>query len=317
MSRTRKWFLSLLSVLAIAPASGAAACNNYSSAPATVQPTPTSTPTPMTATLAPVPTDAVVVVSLFDVTSSAIRFQEEAKLLLAGQLQMLVAPGRGGFQFVAGTISSNSFDAANTKLAARVAGLPPKPVVAPVSSRPSAPDLTTCQQNPFGRTQCEAKLTSGYTARLNAVLDEETRATATFDEATAAWQQTAETRTNEVASLAAQLSALPLTLDSTGTDIWGGLLRAAETLSTSSAPRKLLLVASDWLPSGRQQEGELHFPAGTIVKAVFYDCVESRGCLDRKRTWTEKLVAAGAERVLWLDPGASRLQADIFTEVTN
>ncbi|MGE3075137.1 MAG: hypothetical protein AB7N24_15390 [Dehalococcoidia bacterium] len=315
MSPTRKWFLPSFSVLAIASTSLAAACDGYASAPATVPPTPTSVVA--TATLAPVPADAVVVVSLFDVTSSAIRFQEEAKHLLAGQLQMLLAPGSGGFQLVAGTISSNSFDAANTKLAARVAGLPPKPLVAAVSPRPSAPDLSTCQQNPFGRSQCEAKLTSGYTARLNAVLDEESRATTTFDEATAAWQQTADARTNEVASLAAQLSALPLTLDSTGTDIWGGLLRAAETLSSSSAQRKLLVVASDWLPSGRQQEGELHFPAGTIVKAIFYDCVESRGCLDRKRTWTEKLVAAGAERVVWLDPGASRLEAAIFSEVIN
>lgn len=315
MSTTRKWFLASFSVLAIASASLAAACDGYASAPATVPPTPASVVA--AATLAPVPADAVVVVSLFDVTSSAIRFQEEAKHLLAGQLQVLLAPGSGGFQLVAGTISSNSFDAANTKLAARVAGLPPKPLVAAVSPRPSAPDLSTCQQNPFGRTQCEAKLTSGYTARFNAVLDEESRATAAFDEATAAWQQTADARTNEVASLAAQLSALPLTLDSTGTDIWGGLLRAAETLSSSSAPRKLLVVASDWLPYGRQQEGELHLPAGTIVKAIFYDCVESRGCLDRKRTWTEKLVAAGAERVVWLDPGASRLEAAIFSEVIN
>ena len=62
---------------------------------------------------------------------------------------------------------------------------------------------------------------------------------------------------------------------------------------------------------------ELRFPPGTIVKTVFFDCDESRECLARKKTWTEKLLAAGAERVIWVDPGASRIQADLFDEVTH
>lgn len=305
----------LLVMVALVSAVCATACEGYGLAPTTVQPTPTTVPA--AATPAPVPADSVVVVSLFDVTSSAIRFQEEAKQVLANELDALLAPGHGGFQLVAGTISSNSFDAANSKLAVRVSGVPPEPVPRAVSPRPAPPDLTSCQRNPFGRQQCEAKLTSEYTSQLNAVLAEEARATTEFEAATAAWQQILKSRTAEVASAAAQLRDLPLTLDRKGTDIWGALLRAAETVSASSAPKKLVVIASDWESSGRQQEGDLHLPAGTIVKAIFFDCVESRSCLDRKRAWTEQLLAAGAERVVWLDPGASRLQTNIFSEVIN
>lgn len=308
-----RWLI--LSVAATASLAGVTGCADYASTPATAQPTPTTISA--TATPAALPADAVVVVSLFDVTSSAIRFQDEAKQVLANQLQTLLAPGHGGFQLVAGTITSNSFDAANSKLALRVAGLPLAPVPPPVSPRPSPPDLTSCQRNPFGRQQCEAKLAAEYTSELNTVLAEEARARNELAAASDAWQQVQHGRAAEVASAAAQLRDLPLTMDRNGTDLWGALLRAAETVSASSAPKKLVVIASDWEPSGRQQEGDLHFPAGTIVKAIFFDCVESRNCLDRKRSWTEQLLAAGAERVVWLDPAASRLQTEIFSEVIN
>ncbi len=305
----------ILSIFAMALLAGITGCDDYASAPATALPTPTIISA--TVTPAALPADAVIVVSLFDVTSSAIRFQEEAKQVLANELQALLVPGHGGFQLVAATITSNSFDAANSKLALRVAGLPLAPVAPPVSPRPTPPDLTSCQRNPFGRQQCEAKLTAEYTSELNTFLAEETRAKNELGAATDAWQQILNGRKAEVASAAAQLRDLPLTLDRKGTDIWGALLRAAETVSASWAPKKLVVIASDWEPSGRQQEGDLHFPAGTIVKAIFFDCVESRSCLDRKRSWTEQLLAAGAERVVWLDPGASRLQTSIFSEVIN
>lgn len=308
-----RWLI--LSVAATASLAGVTGCADYASTPATAQPTPTTISA--TATPAALPADAVVVVSLFDVTSSAIRFQDEAKQVLANQLQTLLAPGHGGFQLVAGTITSNSFDAANSKLALRVAGLPLAPVQPPVSRRPSPPDLTSCQRNPFGRQQCEAKLAAEYTSELNTVLAEEARARNELAAASDAWQQVQHGRAAEVASAAAQLRDLPLTMDRNGTDLWGALLRAAETVSASSAPKKLVVIASDWEPSGHQQEGDLHFPAGTIVKAIFFDCVESRNCLDRKRSWTEQLLAAGAERVVWLDPAASRLQTEIFSEVIN
>ena len=120
----------------------------------------------------------------------------------------------------------------------------------------------------------------------------------------------------QVEAIAENLRALSFTMDQRGTDIQGALLRAAESLAASDAPRKLVLIASDWIEYGPAQEGDLHFPAGTIVKAFFYDCVESRDCFSRKKSWSEKLLAAGAERVIWLDPAASRLQANPFLEVT-
>ncbi len=278
---------------------------------------PTPTPT-ATRTAAPViPSDEFVVYVLNDVTSSAIRFSDEGKRLVAAQLHQLLLPGHGGAQVVAATITSNSFDPINTKFASRFDGLPPKPSKRLSKSLPTTPDLSRCQKNPFNRQGCEATLAGAYQTELHLAFKDESKADEEFQAATSDWQQMFATRTAEVEVLAGQLRDAPLPLDSTGTDVWGALLRASETLSASRAPTKLLLVSSDWLPSGKQQQGDLHFPAGTIVKTIFYDCTESRDCLARKQSWTEMLLAAGVERVLWLDPGASRLQTNLFEEVTH
>ncbi|MFN0146546.1 MAG: hypothetical protein ACKVT1_08555 [Dehalococcoidia bacterium] len=292
---------------------GTTACADAQKSSALIQPTPT----PVATATAPVviPADELVVVSLHDVTSSAIRYQEEAKRLIADQLPLLPRPGHGGVQLVVGTITRNSFDPANTKLAVHIEGLAPKPERRTTARRPQAPDLTTCQRNPFGRQQCEAKLTSEYNTGLAAATADEAKAEGEYAAASTAWEAGLAARAAQLEAVAGQLRDLPLTLDSAGTDINGALLRAAEVLGASKAPKKLLLVSSDWIPWGKQQEGDLHLPAGTIVKALFYDCIESRDCFARKQAWAERLLAAGAERVIWLDPGSSRLQTNIFEEV--
>ncbi len=276
---------------------------------------PTPWPVSTLAPAAPIPLDEIIVVSLHDVTSSAIRYQDDAKLLVAEQLHLLLRAGHGGFQLVVGTISHSSFDPANTRLALRVDGLSPKPVMRQTSPRPQAPDLTACQANPFGRQQCAARLVAEYNTRLQAAVADEAEAAREFASAKSSWDAVFANRSSQVEVAAGQVRDLPLNVDFVGTDIRGALLRAAETLAASKAPRKLLLVSSDWLPSGPQQEGELHLPQGTTVKAIYLDCLESRDCLARKQAWTEKLLAAGAERVLWFDPGSSRLTTNLFEEV--
>jgi hypothetical protein len=61
-------------------------------------------------------------------------------------------------------------------------------------------------------------------------------------------------------------------------------------------------------PGARSRKAKLHFSPGTTVKTFTYGCRESKDCLAPKQSWTEVLLAHGAEQVLWLGPQASRLQ---------
>lgn len=122
---------------------------------------PLVTPTPVEWVQA-TPDDELAVVVLIDVTSSAIRFADEANAKVADGLPGLLRTGHGGTQFMLNTISANSFDPANGRLAFLVPGLPAQPVLGQAMARPAEPNLAECQQNPFKRTACEAELLAGY-----------------------------------------------------------------------------------------------------------------------------------------------------------
>lgn len=312
-SLTLATFLSLASVVA-SYGCGSLASNPAVSRPADQPPTLTAGVAP--APVDPTPDDEFAAVLALDATTSAIRFSDEAKHQVAVALPGLLRPGYGGATFAVNTITANSFDPGNSKLAFRIPGLPTMPARRTTLPRPRDLDLSPCQRNPFNRSACEAQLAAEHQEQLDAAFADEGAAEREWREALAAWGTLKSDRQAEIVAAAEKLDALALEVDQRGTDIRGALLRAAETLSMSQAPKKLVLVASDWVSYGDEQEGELRFPSGTTVQAFFYDCLESRPCFERKQHWTETLLAAGAERVIWLDPAASRLLANPFVEVT-
>jgi len=173
------------------------------------------------------------------------------------------------------------------------------------------PDLSSCRKNAFSRIRCEEGLVNGYNDALSAALDDELLADKEHKLDLAAHAALVRQRADEMKSLTDRIRNLQLAPDNQGSDISGGILRAAEFLNASAAQHKWLIIQSDLVPSGPQQRGDLQLHGFNVV-VVFWDCRESRSCAARKDDATNRFVAAGAASVVFYDPASSRLVTNIL-----
>lgn len=279
--------------------------------PPALEPTPGVTRMKQELTLPPT---ELALTAVFDITSSADRYADEAKALLAAHVAQWPVPGRGALELSIQVLNSKSWDAASIVLTARLEGLPARPIKRQTMTRPAEPDFSRCNQNAFGRGKCVSELTDRYNVELRLALEDDALADAELQEAMATFEQIASERHAQATALAETIVAQNLGRDPTASDVSGALLRASESFSGSPASRRAILIQSDFVPSGRQQPGTLALNAIAVI-GWYFDCPQASDCQVHQRSVEEKLLSAGALSVRFLDPARSRLSANILEEI--
>lgn len=218
-----------------------------------------------------------------------------ANRLVANWLDAAVTPNQDGAVAYVNLINSHSYQPQSTPLTIQIPPMPPDP------SEPAMRSLAAPTGDPFIDAQRKAHVQAENTATMHVY-----QATLAHLHA-----QLAHVRA-QVRQETDQLRRLNPPPDAVGTSVWGCIERAADRFS-GVVGAKYLLLASD-LEENEWVDYTLTYSLrGVHALALFYYCQTAPSCRAKSAVWSHTLLAAGATDVRFLDPAASPVQPNPFT----